>query len=85
MFTVYCLYSRSFDKICVGYTSDLTQRFRSHNELSKKGFTLKFRPWIVAHTEVFETKSEAMAREKQLKTAAGRAFLRQFINDNYRS
>ena len=81
-FTVYCLYSNAHDKIYIGYTSDLIQRFYSHNFLAKKGYTLKYRPWIVAYTEVFHTKATARTREKQLKSAQGRMFLRNYISIN---
>ena len=72
MYTVYVLYSQKYDKIYIGYTSDLSNRFLSHNELATKGHTIKYRPWIIAHTEEFETKAEAMKKEAQLKTANGR-------------
>ena len=75
MFKVYVLHSVSFDKIYIGFTSDLEKRILHHNELGKKGFTLKFRPWAVAYTETFETKSEAMKRERELKSAQGRKFV----------
>ena len=45
MYTVYVLYSVRYDKIHIGYTSNLKERLLSHNELSKKGWTIKFRPW----------------------------------------
>ena len=77
MFTVYILYSKEFNKIYVGYTSNLEQRLLSHNMLAKKGYTVKFRPWEILHKEVFESKSEAIAREKQLKSAKGREFIRK--------
>ncbi len=79
MFTVYVLYSKSYDKIYIGFTSDLEQRLLSHNELSKKGWTIKFRPWQLIHTEVFDHKSDAMKRELQLKTASGRNFIWSLI------
>ncbi len=79
MFTVYVLYSKDYDKIYIGFTSNLEQRLLSHNELGKKGWTIKFRPWQLVHTEVFQLKSEAMLREKQLKTAAGRNFIWSLI------
>jgi putative endonuclease len=79
MFTVYVLYSRNYDKIYIGYTSNLIQRFYSHNELSKKGWTKKFRPWIVVYTEVFSTKKDARKREKELKSSSGRRFIRDDI------
>ena len=77
MFTVYVLYSENFDKIYIGYTSNLEQRFLSHNKLAKKGWTMHFRPWKIIHTEEFETKQEALKREKQLKSSRGRNWIRQ--------
>jgi putative endonuclease len=82
-YTVYCLYSEKHDKIYVGYTSDLIDRFHSHNSLVTKGYTVRYRPWIVAYTEVLSDKSEAMKREKELKSSRGRAFLRDYILRNY--
>lgn len=79
MFTVYVLYSKGYDKIYIGFTSNLEQRLLSHNDLGKKGWTIKFRPWQLVHTEVFELKSEAMKRERQLKTASGRNFIWSLI------
>jgi hypothetical protein len=43
MFTVYILYSATFQKIYIGFTANLEQRFLSHNELGKKGWTIRFR------------------------------------------
>ena len=79
MFKVYVLYSKAYNKIYVGYTSDLEKRLLSHNELATKGWTIKFRPWILLHKELFEFKSDAMRREKQLKTAAGRDWIWQMV------
>ena len=79
MFTVYVLYSESFGKIYIGYTSDLAKRFKSHNELATKGWTIKFRPWKIVHTEFFESKQDAMRRERELKTAKGREWVWQLI------
>jgi putative endonuclease len=36
-------------------------------------------PWNIVYTESFELKSDAMLREKQLKTGKGRAFIRKEI------
>jgi len=75
MYTVYVLYSQTYNKIYIGYTSDLAQRFLSHNELSKKGYTCRFRPWIIAIIEQYESKTDAMDREKKLKGGQGRAYI----------
>ncbi len=79
MFSVYVLFSKDYNKIYIGFTSDLEQRMRSHNELGKKGWTIKFRPWQLVYKEVYELKSDAMRREKELKTAKGRNFIWSII------
>jgi len=76
---VYVLFSEKYNKIYIGYTSDLVSRILSHNKLSTKGWTIKFRPWILVYSEKFETKPGAMKREKELKTARGRDFIRKQI------
>ena len=77
MFTVYILHSVQSNKIYIGFTSNLEQRLISHNELSNKGWTIRFRPWKLIHSEVFETKSDAMKREKELKSSRGRNWIRE--------
>lgn len=81
MFTVYVLFSETYNKIYIGYSSNMEERLKSHNELATKGWTVKFRPWKLIYTKTFDTKSEAMKREKQLKTARGREFIWQLINN----
>ena len=76
MYTVYVLYSEKYDKHYTGYSSDFSQRILSHNVLGKKGWSIRFRPWKVILQEEYETKKEAMEREKWLKTGAGREFVR---------
>jgi putative endonuclease len=83
MFVVYCLYSAKFEKIYIGFTSNLIQRFKGHNSLSKMGCTHKYRPWIVILVEPFDRKKDAMIREKQLKGAKGRTWIRETIIPYY--
>ncbi|MCF6297680.1 MAG: GIY-YIG nuclease family protein [Flavobacteriaceae bacterium] len=33
-------------------------RFKSHNSLSKKGYTIRYRPWVVIYVEFFCSKKE---------------------------
>jgi len=81
MYTVYVLYSKSYNKIYIGYTSDLEQRIISHNHLRNMGWTRRFAPWSLVYSEQFDTKSDAMAREKQLKTHQGRDFAREKVKE----
>ena len=79
-FVVYILFSEKHNKTYVGFTSNLIERFKSHNYLSKKGFTIKFRPWEVIYVAFFTTKSEALKREKFFKTGKGREFIKEMIS-----
>ena len=79
LFHVYVLFSPTFNKIYIGFSSDLEGRLLSHNFLATKGWTVKFRPWTLVHTESFLTKVEAMKREKELKSAKGREYIRKQI------
>jgi putative endonuclease len=76
MYAVYVLYSYGHNQIYVGYTSDLINRFHSHNHFSKKGHTTKFRPWTIIHVEFFIEQKDAIIREKQLKSSQGRSWIR---------
>ncbi|MUP47074.1 GIY-YIG nuclease family protein [Gramella sp. BOM4] len=82
-FVTYVLYSEKFDKIYIGYTSSLIQRFYSHNIYSKKGYTTRFRPWMVILVEFHSTKFEAMRREKFLKSGQGRLWIKSQVLSYY--
>ncbi|MDP8268327.1 MAG: GIY-YIG nuclease family protein [Candidatus Tenebribacter davisii] len=79
MYTVYVLHSEKFDKIYIGFTSDLQKRLLSHNELANKGWTINFRPWKLIYHEEFAEKKHAMKRESELKSHKGRDFIRNLI------
>ncbi len=79
MFYVYCLYSSKYNKIYIGFTSDLDKRLYFHNNTTNNTYTSKFRPWIIIYSEELTDKKSAMIREKQLKSARGRIFLKSFI------
>ncbi|HEX5002662.1 MAG TPA: GIY-YIG nuclease family protein [Bacteroidia bacterium] len=69
------LFSAHSGRIYIGYTTDLVNRIKSHNIYSKKGYTTRFRPWTVVHVEVFRSKSDALKREKFLKSGIGRKWI----------
>ncbi|SFQ34254.1 GIY-YIG nuclease family protein [Parafilimonas terrae] len=75
MYTIYILYSLPHNKIYIGFTTNIAARFLSHNQLGNKGWAIKYRPWQIIHTEVFNTKQEALLREKELKTGKGREWI----------
>ena len=79
MFTVYILYSLGYSKTYTGYTSNLIQRFYSHNHFSNTDWTRNYRPWVVIYCEIYDTKTEALKREKELKSGKGRDWVQKNI------
>ncbi|MDG1804263.1 GIY-YIG nuclease family protein [Flavicella sp.] len=75
-FVVYILFSEKHNIHYTGFTSNLINRIYSHNKLGTKGFTVKYRPWKVIHLEFYTTKSDALKREKFLKSGKGREFIK---------
>jgi putative endonuclease len=83
MYTVYVLYSSLYDKIYIGFTSNVEARLLSHNVLAKKGWTIKYRPWELVYKEEYNTKSEALSRERELKTSKCRKWIREELIGNW--
>ncbi len=79
MYYVYILYATGYNKSYVGYTHDLEKRIEEHNFTAIKGYTISYRPWVLIHTESFETKTEAIKREKYYKTGVGRDRIKEMI------
>ncbi|MFB4214144.1 GIY-YIG nuclease family protein [Shouchella sp. JSM 1781072] len=50
-----------------GYTNDLTQRLRKHEEGKGAKYTRGRGPFKLIHVETFETKTEALKHEYHLK------------------
>ena len=73
---VYVLYSKTFDQIYIGQTNNIEARLMRHNSGLVKSIK-PFLPWIIIHTNFFSTRSEAMRREKELKSHKGRDFIRE--------
>jgi len=79
MFYVYVLYSIEYNKIYIGYTSDLQARLTSHNHPQNHGWTARYKPWALVYQEEFKSKKDAMVREQQLKSAQGRQFIKSLL------
>lgn len=57
----------------IGLTDDLRSRLRAHNA-GKAPHTSKFKPWRLVTYLAFSHEEKAIAFERYLKTASGRAF-----------
>ena len=78
MFFTYVLYTSKYDKIYIGQTNNLELTLSQHNK-GLAQFTKKFLPWELVYFEEFQSRSEAMIREKQLKSHKGRDYIRSAI------
>ncbi|WP_293743806.1 GIY-YIG nuclease family protein [uncultured Pedobacter sp.] len=78
MFYTYILYSKTRNKYYVGSTSDLQNRLKKHNT-NHPGFTGHTGDWCVVWSEVFETRTEAILKEKQIKSWKSRLMIEKLI------
>ena len=75
----YILYSRSADKYYLGHTTEpLEERVRKHNS-GHKGFTGKFRDWILVYFEEHGSKELAYRREREIKAWKSRTRIEALI------
>jgi len=66
MYYTYILYNKSFDRFYIGQTQSLEERLVYHNGGKVKS-TKPYIPWEMVWYMTFDTRSEAMIREKRLK------------------
>ena len=75
---IYVLFSLKDKKFYVGFTEDLKERFKQHQN-GEVTSTKRRRPFILIHYEYFINKADAKAREVFLKSGFGREQLRQSL------
>jgi putative endonuclease len=78
MYYVYVLYSETVKKKYTGHTENLDRRLFEHNEGLLGGYTKNKGPWKIIHSEKYPTRSEAIFKERFLKTGKGRLFIKSF-------
>ncbi len=86
-FWVYILQSEANSKIYIGQTSDLNRRLLQHNDPDFR-LTLYTKrnagPWKLVHSEQYTTRTEAMQREKWLKSGQGREWTHRLLQKRER-
>ncbi|MHB1415960.1 MAG: GIY-YIG nuclease family protein [Chloroflexota bacterium] len=75
-YTTYVLQSVTTGRLYVGSTEDFDRRLGEHQR-GDAHYTHGRGPWQVVWREEFGTRSEAMRRERALKSGQGRAWLRE--------
>ena len=75
----YILYSRKIDRYYVESTNDLKWRLERHN-MGWGKFTKRGIPWKLVYSERFNTKAEALKREREIKKRKSRKYTEKLIN-----
>ena len=83
VYYLYILYSATADIYYIGHTNDLGRRMSEHNSCDA-GWTKYHQPWALVFREEFVRRSDAMKREKYLKSFKSKERIRQYI-DGWRS
>ncbi|MBU0573552.1 MAG: GIY-YIG nuclease family protein [Candidatus Margulisbacteria bacterium] len=78
MYYVYVLHSLSYNTYYVGSTEDTEKRLSEHNA-GKCRYTSGRMPWQLVYKEEYNTRGEAMKREKFFKSGQGRKFLKEKV------
>ena len=64
-----------------GATNDLEKRFEQHKSGKGAKYTRMHKPVKIAYFEEFDTKSEALKREKYFKSGVGREWLKNKLEE----
>ena len=77
-FWVYVLKSLKDGSHYVGSCGHVEERLKRHNQGDYR-YTKGHRPWVIIYRESFHSRSEAVKRERFLKTGVGRKQLKVLI------
>jgi putative endonuclease len=75
MYYAYIIQSLKDDSLYKGHTENLELRLNQHNKGRTK-YTASRSPWKLIYFEEFQSREEAIKREKYFKSAAGRRFIK---------
>jgi predicted GIY-YIG superfamily endonuclease len=79
MIGVYVIKCSTSNKNYTGMAEDVNARLKEHNA-GKSKFTSGYGPWKLIYTEEYPDRESARKREKYLKSAAGRRFIKKLEN-----
>jgi putative endonuclease len=79
MYFIYIIESLIVIRYHIGSTENLERRLSAHNSGKVKS-TRAYKPWELVYTERFDTKSEAIKRERQIKSYKGGNAFKKLLN-----
>jgi putative endonuclease len=80
-YMVYILQSDRDGSFYIGHTARLEERLRRHNE-GRSPYSKAKIPWRVIYEEDYLTRSQAMKRERELKSKKSRAYIKQLVRSS---
>jgi putative endonuclease len=80
MHYVYVLRSLTDDGFYIGYSANLRKRFEQHSQ-GNSFATSHGGPWKLIYYEAYLEQSDALGREKYLKSGGGRRFLQSQLRN----
>jgi putative endonuclease len=80
MHYIYVLKSKKDGKYYIGYTTNIENRVEFHNS-GKQRSTKSRIPFHLVHSEEYNSKEEALKREKQIKSYKGGNAFKKLLNE----
>src|SRR5215211_5002808 len=76
---VYILYSEKTNKFYVGSTEDITERLDNRHNAGRNISTKSGIPWVLRYCETFNSRTDAIKRELEIKRKKSRAYIEWLI------
>ena len=80
MHYVYVLKSLTYGTLYIGNSENPEKRLEEEHNKGKVRYTKGRVPWELQHTETYKTRSEAVRRERFLKSGQGRKLLNEILS-----
>ena len=81
-FFVYILQSMKDFSFYIGQCDDLDKRMSKHFDGMSK-YTSSKRPWRLVYFEMFDSRSDAIKREKQIKNMKSKKFIQNLLSNRW--
>jgi len=81
MYFTYIIRSERDSSFYIGSCNNLTNRLNEHN-FGRTGYTKHKRPWKLVYQEEYQTRAQAITRERYLKKLKNKKYLEYLIIKN---
>ena len=80
MYYTYIIQSQKSDKFYIGSCHDIDKRIERHNAGATPS-TKSGRPWKLVYSEKYQTNSQALKREREIKSKKSRKYIDYLIEN----